>query len=107
MRPQIKDIVEQIAAKFHPEKIILFGSSASGKWNEDSDVDLLVVMNHRGSSRKQAVKILTAIEYHTPLDLIVQSHKQLLQRIEAGDFFLKEILEKGTVVYEQNLSGMG
>lgn len=104
MTQQIKEIVEQIAAKFHPEKIILFGSFATGTPSADSDVDLLVVMEHRGSSRKQAVKIMTAIDYHTPLDLIVRSHKQLHQRIEAGDFFLKEILDKGKVVYERNLS---
>ena len=104
MTQQITDIVEQIVVKFQPEKIILFGSFANGTANEESDVDLLVVMEYRGSSRKQAVKILTAIEYHIPLDLMVRSHKQLRQRIEAGDFFIKEILDKGKVVYEQNLS---
>ena len=32
-----------------PERVILFGSYARGAATVDSDVDLLVVMNYRGS----------------------------------------------------------
>ena len=41
---QIEALSQQIAEQFHPERIILFGSYAYGEPNEDSDVDLLVVM---------------------------------------------------------------
>jgi predicted nucleotidyltransferase len=40
----IHAVAEQIAAKFQPEKIILFGSYAYGQPKAESDVDLLVVM---------------------------------------------------------------
>lgn len=40
----IDDIIRQIAEKFRPEKIILFGSYAHGDPRPESDVDLLVVM---------------------------------------------------------------
>jgi predicted nucleotidyltransferase len=36
---EIKDLSEQIAREFHPNKIILFGSYAHGKPSWDSDVD--------------------------------------------------------------------
>jgi len=39
---KISDIVARIVAKFNPDKIILFGSYASGTQNNDSDLDLLV-----------------------------------------------------------------
>ncbi|MBN1453622.1 MAG: nucleotidyltransferase domain-containing protein [Anaerolineales bacterium] len=40
----IDEVVRQIAEKFRPQKIILFGSYARGKPRPESDVDLLVVM---------------------------------------------------------------
>jgi predicted nucleotidyltransferase len=44
LEPQnIKRIIQRISAELKPEKIILFGSYASGTPREDSDVDLLIV----------------------------------------------------------------
>ena len=47
-REEIQSLVNNIAARFHPSKVILFGSYANGDPNPDSDVDLLVIMRHRG-----------------------------------------------------------
>jgi len=40
----IRRFVRQIAERFHPDKIILFGSYAYGQPHAESDVDLLVIM---------------------------------------------------------------
>ncbi len=95
----IRSVVQQIADKFQPEKIILFGSYAYGKPTPESDVDLLVVMDTPLRNREQAAKIVRAIDYHFGMDLIVRSPKQLAERIALGDFFLQEITEKGHVLY--------
>ena len=42
-REQISEVIDLLVRRFSPEKIILFGSYASGTAREDSDVDLLVV----------------------------------------------------------------
>ena len=47
----IRDLVDRIAARFKPQKIILFGSYARGDFTRDSDVDLLIVMETRGRHR--------------------------------------------------------
>ena len=41
---QIRQVSDEIARRFQPERIILFGSYAYGTSTEDSDVDFLVVM---------------------------------------------------------------
>ena len=41
----IKKVAEEIVNHFHPQKVILFGSHAYGTPTEDSDVDLLVIMD--------------------------------------------------------------
>src|SRR4051794_31061312 len=40
----IRKLAREIAEKFRPERIILFGSHAYGTPHADSDVDLLVIM---------------------------------------------------------------
>ncbi len=98
----IDDVVRQIAEKFKPDKIILFGSYAYGKPTQISDVDLLVVMDSSIKENQLSVTIRKAINYHFGLDLIVKTPKSLSSRIDMGDFFLKEILQKGKVLYEQD-----
>ena len=54
---QIRQVSDEIARRFQPERIILFGSYAYGTPTEDSDVNLLVVMPLKGRTAKQATKI--------------------------------------------------
>ncbi|MBI5824843.1 MAG: nucleotidyltransferase domain-containing protein [Chloroflexi bacterium] len=96
----IDDVVRQIAEKFKPNKIILFGSYAYGNPTQISDVDLLVVMDSAIKENQVSAAIRKAINYHFGLDIIVKTPKSLSSRIEMGDFFLKEILQKGKVLYE-------
>lgn len=98
----IDDVVRQIVEKFKPNKIILFGSYAYGIPTQVSDVDLLVVMDSSIKENRLSITIRRAINYHFGLDLIVKTPKSISSRIEMGDFFLKEILQKGKVLYEQD-----
>jgi predicted nucleotidyltransferase len=50
-------IVKRIVKRFHPDKIILFGSQARGDAGPDSDIDLLVVMPVVGSILDTTVRI--------------------------------------------------
>jgi predicted nucleotidyltransferase len=97
----IKRFARQIAAKFHPDKIILFGSYAYGTPHEESDVDLLVIMPCR-NELDQALRIDLALERPFSLDLIVRTPYHLKQGLKEGDcdWFLREITEKGKVLYE-------
>src|SRR5437762_574826 len=72
----IRRFARQVAERFAPEKIILFGSYAYGTPHADSDVDILVVMPAR-NELDQSVRISLAIEAPFPLDLIVRTPKKL------------------------------
>jgi predicted nucleotidyltransferase len=95
----IRRFARQVAERFQPEKIILFGSYAYGTPNEDSDVDILVIMPAR-NQLDQAVKISLAIDPPFPLDIIVRTPKNMEWRVREGDWFLREILARGKVLYE-------
>jgi len=70
---QIHEVATKIIDEFHPERIVLFGSHSRGEATTDSDVDLLVRTSDQGQ-----------------------------RRVAMNDYFLKDITEKGAVLYEAN-----
>src|SRR5438093_10935863 len=76
-------MVKRIVKKFHPEKIILFGSQARGEAGPDSDVDLLVVLPFEGSALDKAVEIGCALGNESvPVDVIVTTPEAFAWRKE-------------------------
>lgn len=86
--------------EFKPDKIILFGSYTYGKPQNDSDVDLLVVLPYEGSSFRKTWEILNKIQPKFAIDLLVRTPVEIEQRLAWNDFFIREIIEKGKVIYE-------
>jgi predicted nucleotidyltransferase len=102
----IRRFARQIADRFHPDKIILFGSYAYGQPHQESDVDLLVVMP-ASNEINQSIRLTLAFEPPFSLDLIVRTPENLRSGLEEGDWFLREIVAKGKVLYEKADSAMG
>ena len=99
---EIKAYADELVAKFMPQKVILFGSHARGEASEDSDVDLLVIMNGSDKSVRQALEIRRSLRKAFPLDLVVRSPEQIHNRLASGDPFIVEVLTSGQTLYERN-----
>src|SRR5207248_3147569 len=80
----IRRFARQIAERFQPDKIILFGSYAYGTPHEDSDVDLLVIMPAL-DELYQALKIRLAVPAPFAMDLLVRTPKNLQWRLKEGE----------------------
>ena len=93
-------LARQIAEKFHPQKIILFGSYAYGVPHPESDVDLLVIINTPLPEMQQALKIRQYLNPMFGVDIIVYTPERVKQRLEWGDSFLNEVIVRGQVLYE-------
>jgi predicted nucleotidyltransferase len=102
----IRRFARQIAERFRPDKIILFGSHAYGTPHAESDVDILVVMPARNQLSK-AVQIELACVPPFPADIIVRTPQNLRWRMAEGESFHTEIVSKGKVLYEKGDAGMG
>jgi uncharacterized protein len=96
----IRRFAREVAEKFQPDKIILFGSYAYGEPHADSDVDILVIMPCRNGI-DLACRIDRVTDPPFALDLIVRSPKTMAWRLKEGDWFLREIVAKGKVLYEK------
>jgi uncharacterized protein len=100
-RARIRSFCNAVAKQFRPRKIVLFGSYAYGRPTEDSDVDLLVVMDrtrHRGE--RMSLRIRHTVPAGFPLDLLVRTPEFISKRMAWEDPFTREILTKGKVLYE-------
>lgn len=96
----IRRYARRVAARFHPDRVILFGSYAYGTPGIGSDVDLLVVMPARNQI-DQAIKIKMAVAAPFALDLIVRTPHNFRWHLQQGDWFLNEIITRGKVLYEK------
>jgi predicted nucleotidyltransferase len=107
-RSEIAATCADIVREFAPLKIILFGSYAYGTPTADSDVDLLVVMpGSKEDTWRLAVPIRQRIPRRFRMDLLVRSPEEIAYRVAHNDWFLREILEKGHVLYESTHAGVG
>jgi len=98
----IEALVERLVAEYAPQKVILFGSYAYGNPRSDSDIDLLVIKEtpDRFIDRWVTVRrILSDPERKLPLEVLVLTPQEVSNRLDIGDQFLNEILEKGRVLY--------
>jgi len=96
----IQDLCDRIVQGFHPERVILFGSYARGDANEDSDVDLLVIMPFEGLGARKATEIRKAVRPGFPVDIIVRTPETLRERVRMGDFFLRDATEEGVILHD-------
>ena len=99
-KQQIKQLTMKIVRDFHPVRVILFGSYGYGEPDENSDVDLLVVLPSVENRIRKSSEIHRSVFSGFPLDVIVYSEQSLNERLKKEDFFLREIIQKGQLLYE-------
>ena len=94
--------VRRIVEALHPEKIILFGSYAYGKPTPDSDVDLLVVFDTLVARTERFLAVSELLSPRPfPVDILVRTSQEIATAISKGDFFIKEIVDQGKLLYER------
>ena len=100
IQPHIDRMVQRIVKRFHPERIILFGSQARGDARPDSDVDLLVVMPFEGSRFEKELeidKVLWSIP--VSVDVIVTTPEEFAWRKDVVGTIEWPATHEGKVLY--------
>ena len=103
-RDDINALARAIARRFDPERIILFGSHAYGQPTEDSDVDLVVVMEYEGRALDKTVEILDAVRAPFPLDLLLYRPGDFDRRAALFDPIPHEAAQRGQVLHDADRS---
>ena len=97
---KIEEVKKRIVDNFHPEKIILFGSYATGTPTEDSDLDLLIIQKTdlpRGQRRGEIRKRLRDIKI--PMDILIYTPEEVDYWKDASMAFVTRIINEGKTIY--------
>ncbi|MBI5472855.1 MAG: nucleotidyltransferase domain-containing protein [Ignavibacteriae bacterium] len=98
----IDSVVDDIVKKCKPLKIILFGSYARGNTTEDNDIDLLIILNMRGTSSQKIRRVRSSVTREGfGLDVVVRSPARLRKALAGRDWFIQEAVRDGRVLYER------
>ena len=98
----LKNIVSALRTRYAPERIILFGSYATGNAHPDSDIDVLIVKETgaRFIDRWKTVRtILSDPSRNLAIETLVMTPQEISDRLARGDQFIADILEHGTLLY--------
>jgi predicted nucleotidyltransferase len=91
-------------------RIILFGSYAKGTPTEDSDIDMVVILDNydvaktyeeRLKKKLYINKLVRNINYKVALDILVYSRAEYKIVKDIGNYFIDEIEQTGKVIYEK------
>ena len=97
----IEEIVRRILSVARPERIILFGSAATGEMTGDSDIDLLILENSPPNTRNESVRLRKTLRgLGFPFDLIVMSSERFEDTKNVIGGIAYPANKYGKVIYE-------
>lgn len=102
-KTRILDIVDKIAKNYDPDKIILFGSHATGTANNDSDLDFIIVKNTNKPKHKRGRDVRRfLLGTMIPIDLKIYTPNEFENEMKFSFSFLNSAMKNSIVVYERN-----
>ena len=99
----LERLLRKLIENYSPQQIFLFGSYAYGQPDPDSDLDLLIVKETTKTPFQRRVEVGRIVQdktRRTPIQPLVITPKELDERLQSGDPFLTEIVEKGEKLYD-------
>ena len=102
-RETIQAITQLIVERFQPEQVILFGSVARGEEDENSDLDLMVVLGHNDEEGRDgyAIRLAIAENFVLPVDVLIRSADVLARYRQNPNSMLSRMLEDSEVLYDR------
>ena len=97
----LEQITQKLVATLNPEQIILFGSHAYGEPNEDSDIDLLIIVSQSNEPRyrrsRLAYRALRGIG--VPTDVIIMTQEEVKRKVNVRSSLISRVIHDGKVLY--------
>lgn len=99
---ELTRLLPDLVAKYQPDKVILFGSLASGNVHEWSDLDLAIVKQTPKRFLDRISDVFLTINPTVGCDVLVYTPEEIVQMLADNNRFMREeILQQGKVVYER------
>lgn len=106
LEKSLERIITVLVKKYRPEKIILFGSLASGDVHEGSDLDLVIIKNTPKRPIERQVEVYGLVKPEVGMDLFVYTQEEFEYLKSIGFSLVNEVLKRGRILYEAGNLGM-
>lgn len=101
----IQVLTDAIVQKLEPEKVILFGSFAYGNPNQNSDIDILVIVKNSPMNRiERTGKLYIEMRNYYKdysIDFLVYTEAEVENWANASLAFITSVIKKGKTLYER------
>lgn len=102
----LNNIVDDIVRRVNPTKVILFGSTARGETNTDSDLDLLIIEKekfNKDRSRRKELKSIRQLlmKYKIPKDILLYDEEEVEYWKDSSNHIISRCLKEGKTLYER------
>ncbi len=99
---QIYDIVNRIIENYNPEKIILFGSYARGNYNDDSDLDFILIKETSVPKHKRGIEVRRLFYgLAVPMDFKIYTTTEFTNELSNQYSFLSTAIQGSKILYER------
>ncbi len=97
----LDEIVHRIVQAVHPEQILLFGSQAWGQPNEESDIDLLVVIGASSDpGYRRAREVYRSLRgIRLPIEVVVRTRDEMIHAARVPTSLERQALDQGRLLY--------
>jgi len=94
LQKELNRCISILKEKYHPKKVLLFGSLASDKINKWSDIDLILIKDTKKPFLERSKEVLLLLKPKVGMDILVYTPDEFRQLSEKR-FFKEEIVKKG------------
>lgn len=102
VREYAKRILDELGNAIH--SIILYGSAAIRRASKESDIDVLVIGEHKGDIERRVSEIGYDIDYDYDFETFITSLYMIVidfqKRVKVGSPFIKNVLKEGVAIYD-------
>lgn len=95
-------VTKTIVDRFHPNRIVVFGSHARGEAGPDSDLDLFIEMETPRRPPERAIEVSEVFGLRPwPMDIVVYTPEEVRRLRDVKGSLLSMIEKEGKVLYER------
>jgi predicted nucleotidyltransferase len=102
LNEELTRLVDIVSTEMQPERILVFGSMASGDIGEWSDLDVVVIMETELPFFERLHQLHDRVSPEVALDLFVYTPQEWTELTTTRPFMRDEVAAKARVVYERS-----
>jgi len=99
---EIQSLVRKLVREYGAERVILFGSRATGQAGEDSDADLVVIKETALPFFDRLREVANICRWRHAFEVLVYTPAEFTEMSRTSSFIRDEVLGKGRLLYDRS-----